>query len=75
MANQVTIVVATEIGTRFQSLERVPALRSINVAPTPNGVVILRGKVGSEDQKKLAAAMARLEPGVREVRNELVVSP
>jgi hypothetical protein len=70
-----TMVVATDIGTRFQNLERVPALRSINDAPTPHGVVILRGKVGSEDHKKLAAAMARLEPGVREVRNELVVSP
>jgi osmotically-inducible protein OsmY len=70
-----TMVVATQIGTRFQGLERMPAMRSINVSPTPNGVVILRGKVGSEDHKKLAAAMARLEPGVREVRNELVVSP
>lgn len=70
-----TMVVATSINTRFQNLNRIPALQGINVAPTPDGVLVLRGSVASEDHKKLAAAMARLEPGVREVRNELTVSP
>ncbi len=36
--------------------------------------VVLRGTVGSAHQRLLAENLARLEPGVRSVRNELVVS-
>jgi len=38
------------------------------------GVVIIRGRVASEDEARLAENMLRLSPGVRELRNELVVS-
>jgi hypothetical protein len=34
-------------------------------------VLVLRGRVGSEDEARLAEGMVRLTPGVREVRNEL----
>jgi hypothetical protein len=33
----------------------------------------LRGEVSSEDDSRMAAMMARLEPGIRSVKNELVV--
>ena len=39
-----------------------------------NGVVTLRGNVPSEEAKRLAAALVRLEPGVRTVNNETVVA-
>lgn len=38
-----------------------------------NGVVVLRGRVASEDERRLAENVARLSPGVRQVKNELVV--
>ncbi|MCA9080559.1 MAG: BON domain-containing protein, partial [Planctomycetaceae bacterium] len=37
------------------------------------GQATLRGQVADEDQRKLAAAYVRLEPGVRSVVNELSV--
>ena len=37
------------------------------------GELTLRGTVATEDQRLLAAQLARLEPGVRSVKNELVV--
>ena len=38
-------------------------------------VIVLRGRVADEDEKRLVEGMVRLEPGVREVRNELEVGP
>jgi osmotically-inducible protein OsmY len=35
--------------------------------------VILKGKVPSEDERRLAEGLIRLTPGVRAVRNELIV--
>ena len=37
------------------------------------GVVVLRGQVGSERERRLAETMLRFEPGVRDVRNELII--
>lgn len=42
---------------------------------TRGDTAILRGQVGSDYAKQLAAAMIRLEPGIYEVQNELVVVP
>ena len=39
-----------------------------------DGQVTLRGKVPSESTRKLVAILVRLEPGVRKVQNELVVT-
>ena len=41
---------------------------------TSGSTVILRGMVDSEDTRRLAATIARLEPGVRTVQNDLTVS-
>jgi BON domain len=39
-----------------------------------DGVVVLRGEVASERDRRLAEGIMRLEPGVAEVRNELIVN-
>ena len=38
-------------------------------------VIVLRGRVADEDEKRLVEGMVRLEPGVREVRNEREIGP
>jgi hypothetical protein len=38
-------------------------------------VIVLRGRVADEDEKRLVEGMIRLEPGIREVRNELEIGP
>lgn len=49
-------------------------LTGVVVTATEPGHVVLRGSVESEQARQLAAAVARLEPGVRHVTNELEVS-
>jgi hypothetical protein len=45
-----------------------------NIAISTDGpAVVLRGTVGSEHDRRLAEAMARLTPGVHDVRNELQI--
>lgn len=51
------------------------ALQGVEVAIGDGGVVTLRGTVESDDARKLAAILARLEPGVKTVQDELVVQP
>jgi hypothetical protein len=38
-------------------------------------VIVLRGKVANDDDRRLVEGMVRLEPGVHEVRNELEIGP
>jgi hypothetical protein len=38
-------------------------------------VIVLRGRVADDDEKRLVEGMIRLEPGVHEVRNELETGP
>lgn len=68
--------VQTSLGERFQrAAQRQTGLSGVSIATDASrpGVVVLRGEVESADAAKLAATIARLEPGVREVRNELTV--
>lgn len=54
---------------------RVKQLSGVNVnASQTKGVVTLRGSVRSESAKRLAAALLRLEPGVRKVQNQIQVA-
>jgi hypothetical protein len=53
---------------------RLDSARTIQVATALDGLV-LRGIVKDDHDRRLAEAMARLTPGVRELRNELVVAP
>jgi len=60
--------------SRFSGIaERRPQLANVNVASDEAGRVVLRGTVASKESKDLAAALLRLEPGVREVVNEVTV--
>lgn len=62
--------VSTKLETR---LNKMPALKSskVNLSVSEKGVLILKGQVASAEQAKLAENLARLEPGVRAVQNEL----
>ncbi|MCA9076073.1 MAG: BON domain-containing protein [Planctomycetaceae bacterium] len=42
---------------------------------TPDGTLMLQGTAVSPDARKLAEALARLEPGVRRIDNQISVSP
>ena len=62
--------VSTKLETR---LNKMTALKSSNVRLTvgAEGEVVLTGKVASAERAKVAEIIARQEPGVRSVRNEL----
>lgn len=62
--------VSSKLETR---LNKMPALKSskVNLSVSDKGVLILKGEVASAEQAKLAENMARLEPGVRTVQNDL----
>jgi hypothetical protein len=50
------------------------AIDGLAVDLDENGQLTMRGRVASDDAKKLATAIAQLEPGVRSVRNEMLVA-
>jgi osmotically-inducible protein OsmY len=49
------------------------ALRNIDVSIDDNRLVTLRGEVADDRAKRMAEIVARMEPGVRDVKNELTV--
>ncbi|MCA9059292.1 MAG: BON domain-containing protein [Planctomycetaceae bacterium] len=48
-----------------------PELASVNIAFSADGVARLSGVVNSAETKRLAVALMRLQPGVREVADEI----
>jgi hypothetical protein len=67
--------ITSTLETRFGRVaDRLANLGGITVTAEPEGLIVLTGAVTSEGDKRLAAMIARLEPGVRSVRNELIVS-
>ncbi|REJ95885.1 MAG: BON domain-containing protein [Planctomycetota bacterium] len=69
----------SEVNDRVQqSLSRLsethPAFDGIDVAVDEAGTVGLRGTVQSDDVRRLVEAIVRLEPGVRDVQNELDIA-
>ncbi|MSR54036.1 MAG: BON domain-containing protein [Gemmataceae bacterium] len=70
------VIVPTRLQADLQGLiSRTSAIRTpgsvrVEVAGT---VVILRGRVSDEDERRLVEGMVRLEPGVHEVQNELTI--
>ncbi|MCA9024411.1 MAG: BON domain-containing protein [Planctomycetaceae bacterium] len=42
---------------------------------TPDGTLVLRGTALDDEARKLAEALARLEPGIRKVENQIIVAP
>lgn len=67
---------ATVAATASVRLDRMtlknPSLKGVDVAVQDNQIV-LRGRVKTSEQARLAENIVRLEPGVRSVRNELEV--
>lgn len=61
------------LDTRFQKLATRLPVKNVQIVAV-DGVVTLRGQVASEDKRKLAENLARLEPGVKSIQNELTVS-
>lgn len=55
-------------------LSRLANIQGVGASISDKGVATLTGTVTSEDSKKLAEALARLEPGVRSVKNDLQVA-
>ena len=73
---QPPIAIATRLEGQLQRIaSRRPEFGNLAFQLQPSGDVTLRGTVPDESAKRLAAALVRLEPGVRRVRNELTVAP
>jgi BON domain len=69
-------VAPAAVRTNLQTLiARVPELKNPGDVriEIDGGTVVLRGRVASEDERRLVEGIVRLEPGVYEVRNELTV--
>ena len=69
-----TTAINTTLQMRFARLAaRQPQFRGISVILQGDGEAVLRGTVFSAEDKRLAAHLVRLEPGVRRIRNEITV--
>jgi osmotically-inducible protein OsmY len=67
--------IQTDLSARFERLQTTrPELEGVEIVLAANSEVVLRGQVRTEEDKKLAAMYARMEPGVRSVRNELTIA-
>ena len=69
---------ASELQANLQgAISRIPSLAGLPplVVAVEGSTVVLRGNVPSDRDKRLAEAIARLQPGVRSVRNEIAVVP
>jgi hypothetical protein len=62
----------TNISTRFTKLSRRADFANVEVSVT-DGVATLRGEVSKLNDVRVAERLARLEPGVRSVNNEVTV--
>ena len=66
--------ISSAVNTRLKMVSlRQPTLRSVLVVLDEQGAATLSGQVNSPETRRLAAIMVRLEPGVRSIKNELIV--
>ena len=63
-------MVSTNLQTRINKMTAIKST-NLNMSVEPSGELVIKGKVGSAAEAKLAENLARLEPGVYAVRNEL----
>ena len=69
-----TARIGASLNLQFTKLaQRHPRFQGLTLALNGSNEVVIRGTVKTESTRKLAAAMARLEPGIRKVKNEIVV--
>ena len=59
---------------RFQSLPRRPELRGVSVR-MQGRTAIIQGRVGNQSDRRMSELLMRLEPGVSNVENRVVVAP
>jgi osmotically-inducible protein OsmY len=66
--------ITSSLGKQLKNIvSRRPALANVEI-DSQGGEVVLRGNVDTSEQARLAEALVRLEPGVRAIRNELVIA-
>ncbi|HID21116.1 MAG TPA: BON domain-containing protein, partial [Planctomycetaceae bacterium] len=56
-----------------KAVASLPGAKQVQVQLADGDVVVLRGAVATERQRRLAELMAKLQPGVKHVKNELRV--
>ncbi len=67
---------AATVRLRLEKLQqRGTPLQGLKISADAQGTVVLQGRVESEEARRLAVALIRLEPGVRRVEDRLEVSP
>lgn len=67
-------VVTGKIDTRFSKLSDRVSVKGVQLSSS-EGVVTIRGTVASDDDRRVAEQLVRLEPGVKSVKNEITVTP
>lgn len=67
-------VLQSRVATTFSQIAAKPRFSGIRVE-MEGTTAILIGSVTNADDKRMATLLAQLEPGIREVRNELEVAP
>lgn len=67
------VIQRQKAGDRFQALAR-PEFKSVSVE-VKDGTCVLTGVVGSQKEARMSELLLRLEPGVRQIKNELTVKP
>lgn len=68
------MVVQSRVQNTFTQIAAKPRFSGIQVE-MDGGTAVLKGAVASADDKRMAYLLVQLEPGVREVRNELEITP
>jgi hypothetical protein len=67
--------IETNLGSRLEKLPaRQTKLKGVEFSVEEDGKVVLTGTVASEEASRVAAAVIRMEPGVRSVENNLTVA-
>ena len=67
--------IKTSLDTRFSSLlTSRPQFRGVTIAVGKPGELTLAGQVPTAAAQRMAAALARMEPGVRKVNNQLTIA-
>jgi hypothetical protein len=66
--------VRSELQGIISGASSLPSAGNIRVSVNSNGLVVLRGQVGTARERRLAENMLRLTPGVTRVRNDLRVA-
>lgn len=70
----VSSATTAQLEKRFTRLPGLNLVSPVQVV-VEKDVVVLRGRVASQSDRELAEAIARMEPGIEDVRNELSVGP